>query len=48
MLSFFKVILMIEPIKETDNDSVCERKVVAMLLEQGKLDLEMYDIEDYF
>ena len=39
---------MIEPIKETDNDYVCERKRVAMLLEQGKLDLEMYDIEDYF
>lgn len=38
---------MIEP-KETDNDSVCERKRVAMLLKQGKLDLEMNNLEDYF
>lgn len=38
----------IEPIKETDNDAICERKKVAYLVKTRKVDLEMYSIEDYF
>lgn len=33
---------------ENDNDYTQERKRVALLLKQGKLDLEMNNLEDYF
>jgi hypothetical protein len=33
---------------QDENDSVIERKRVNALMKQGKIDLEMYDIEDYY
>ena len=30
------------------NDNQCEKERVAMLLKQGRIDLEMNDLEDYF